>query len=215
VEDILKKQTFLQEAIGQGIVSFNKLAEHIKPEIEKAIGKKPKHASVAMALRRYAEKLELKQNKIEFSFFKETLLKTDICLIIIEESQASLDRLQSIYNSMDLKHGNIFNIVHANYEIGIITNQSSKDKVLDAFSDFRVIRVVDHLVIISLTYTKDYIFTPGIIYNVTRFLAWENINIYNIWLTTQELNLLISKEDAMRTYNILEKLVNSTNAKKS
>jgi len=162
-----------------------------------------------MALRRYAEKLELKQNRIEFSFFKEILLKTDICLVIIEESPASLDRLQSIYNSMDLKHGSFFNIVHANYEIGIITNQRSKEKVLDSFSDVKIIRVEDHLVVLSLTYSRDYIHTPGIIYNVSRFLAWENINIFSIWLTTQELNILISKEDTMKTYNILEKLVDT------
>ena len=105
--------------------------------------------------------------------------------------------------------------MHANYEIGITTNKSQKDVVLDAFSDVKVIRVVDDLVVISLTYTRDYIFTPGIIYNVSRFLAWENINIFSIWLTTQELNVLVSKEDTMRTYNILEKLVNTNNSKKT
>ena len=34
VQDIINKHVFLQEAINHGIVSYNKLAEDIKPDIE-------------------------------------------------------------------------------------------------------------------------------------------------------------------------------------
>ena len=111
---------------------------------------------------------------------------------------------------MDLRHGKIFNIVHANYEIGIITNQSIKEKILNELSDQKVKRVVGDLVVICLTYSKDYLKTPGVIYNVTRFLAWENINVYSIWLTTQEFNILISHDDTIRTFSILNKLVKTS-----
>ena len=210
VEETLRKQIFLQEAISHGIVSYNKLAEYIKPEIEKELGKKLKNSAVSMAIRRYAEKMESKENTISLNYFRETLLKTDICYIIVEESAAALNKIQSIYNRMELKHGNIFNIVHANYEIGIITNQRTKGMILDELVDENISRVVEDLVVISLTYSKDYLLTPGIIYNVSRFLAWENINILSIWLTTQEFNLLISRDDSMRTYNALEKLIKTS-----
>ncbi len=210
VEETLRKQIFLQEAISHGIVSYNKLAEYIKPEIEKELGKKLKHSAVSMAIRRYAEKMESKGNTISLNYFRETLLKTDICYIIVEESAATLNKIQSIYNKMELKHGNIFNIVHANYEIGIITNQRTKGMILDELVNENISRVVEDLVVISLTYSKDYLLTPGIIYNVSRFLAWENINILSIWLTTQEFNLLISRDDSMRTYNALEKLIKTS-----
>jgi len=210
VKEILNKEIFLQEAIGRDIVSYNKLAEFIKPELEKKVGKKIKTSTISMAIRRYSETLEKKQNNISFNYFSETLVKTDICYIIVEESSTALPQIQSIYNKMDLRHGTIFNIVHANYEIGIITNQSMKDKILDELSEQRVKRVVDDLVVISLTYSKDYIKTPGVIYNVSRFLAWENINVYSIWLTTQEFNILISHDDTVRTFSILNKLVKTS-----
>jgi hypothetical protein len=207
IKDILNKEVFLQEAIGRGIVSYNKLADYIKPELEKKVGKKVKHSTISMAIRRYAEKLEKKQNTISFNYFSETLVKTDICYIIVEESSTALPQIQSIYNKMDLRHGTIFNIVHANYEIGIITNQSMKEKIINELNSQRIKRVVDDLVVISLTYSKDYLKTPGVIYNVSRFLAWENINVYSIWLTTQEFNILISHDDTVRTFSILNKLV--------
>lgn len=207
VQDILNKQVFLQEAINHGIVSYNKLAENIKPEIEKELGKKVKHNAVVMALRRYTEKLEKKQTKPSLNYFRETLLKTDVCYIIVEESFTALDKIQSLYNKIELKHGKIFNIVHGNYEVGIITNQSYKEEILKGLSEENILRIVEDLVVISLMYSRDYLFTPGVLYNVLRFLAWENINVLSITITPQELNLVVSREDAMRCYNSLEKFV--------
>ena len=210
VKDILNKQVFLQEAISNDIVSYNKLAMNIKDEIEKEVGKKVKHNAIVMALRRYSEKLEDKQHKLSLNYFREILLKTDICYIIVEESSTALDKIQSLYHKTELKHGKIFNIVHGIYEVNIITNQVNKEKALDDLVNENVLRVIEDLVVISLLYSKDYLLVPGVLYNVLRFLSWENINILSITLTSQELNLLVERKDAMRCYTILEKLAKSS-----
>jgi hypothetical protein len=210
VQNLLNKRIFLQEVITQGIVSFNRLADNIKPEIESELGRTVGHNAVVMAIRRYAKNLDKKQQNVSFDYFRETLLKTDVCYVIVEESPTVLNKIQSIYNKMVFKHGKIFNIVHGNYEIGIITNQSNKEKILDGLSDENVLRTIDDLVVISLMYSGDYLFTPGIIYNVLRFVAWENINVLNITLTPQELNVVVSRDEAMRTYDILAKLVKTS-----
>ena len=207
VQDILNKHVFLQEAVNHGIVSYNKLAESIKPEIEAELGKKVKNNAVVMALRRYSDKLEKKQHQLTFNYFRETLLKTDVCYIILEESSTSIDKIQSIYNEIDFKRGGIINIIQGNYEVGIITNQRSKEKLLDLLSDEKILNVLEDLVVISLTYSKDYIFTPGVLYNVLRFLAWDNINIVGIIMTQKELSLVVSRKDTVRCYNVLDKLV--------
>jgi len=210
VQDILNKHVFLQEAINHGIVSFNKLAESIKPEIEKKLGKRVKHNAIVMALRRYSERLEKKQTRSSLNYFRETFLKTDICYIMVEERPSALNKIQALYNQIEFKQGKIFNIVQGNYEVVIITNQVNKDKILDQLSDENIARVVEDLVVISLMYSRDYLFTPGVLYNVLKFLAWENINILSITITPQELNLVVSRKDTMRCYNTLEKLVKPT-----
>ena len=210
VKELLNKHVFLQEAINQGIVSYNKLAEHIKPEIEKELSKKVKHNAIVMALRRCAENLEDKQYKTSFGYFKETLLKTDVCYIVIEESEKSLSKLQSLYTDIEFKRGGIFNVIQGNYEVGIVTNQEYKSKLIDLLEGEKILKTVDDLVVISLTYTKDFSFTPGILYNISRFIAWENINILNVLNTPKELSFVISRDDAMRTYHVLEKLVKTS-----
>lgn len=210
VHDILNKHVFLQEAVNHGIVSYNKLAADIKPEIEQELGKKVKNNAVVMALRRYSDKLEKKQQKPAFDYFRETLLKTDICYIVVEESPTSLDKIQALYNEVDFKRGGILNVIQGNYEMGIITNQRSKDTLLDLLSDEKILNVIEDLVAISLTYSKDFMFVPGILYNVLRFLTWENINIVGIIMTQKELSLIVSRIDAMKCYNTLERLAKSS-----
>ena len=163
-----------------------------------------------MALRRYAEKLEKKQHKSSLNYFREILLKTDVCYIIVEESSTALNKIQALYNEMELKHGKLFNIVHGNYEVNIITKQENKKKAQDDLAEENILRTVEDLVVISLLYSRDYLLTPGVLYNVLRFLAWENINVLSITLTSQELNILVSRRDAMRCYNTLEKLAKTT-----
>jgi len=63
VQECISQNLFLQEAINLGIVSYNKLAEYIKPDIEEAIGAKTNRSSIAMAIRRHIEKNKVKQRK--------------------------------------------------------------------------------------------------------------------------------------------------------
>jgi len=215
VQDILNRHVFLQEAINHGIVSYNRLAENIKPDIEVELGKKVKHSAVVMALRRYAEKLEKKQVQPTYNYFRETILKTDICYVIVEDSPTLLNKIQKLYVDIDVKRGGIFNIIQGNYEIGLITNQRHKKKLLDLLSEEKILNVLEDLVVISLTYSKDFLFTPGIMYNVLRFVAWENINVVGIILTQKELSLVVSRKDTMRCYNTLEHLVKSSKEEKN
>ncbi len=215
VQDIVNKNIFLQEAVKHNIVSYNKLASNIKAEVQQIVDRKVKTNSIVMALRRHAEKIEGKEKTPTFDYFRETLLKTDICYIIVEESPNALTRIQNLYEQIDFKKGQIFNVIQGNYEVGIITNQDSKDKIMDLLYDEKVLRVVEDLVLISLTYSKVYMFKPGVMYNILRFLAWENINVVSIILTQKELSMLVSREDTMRCYNTLDKLVKHSKSKKN
>ena len=56
---------------------------------------------------------------------------------------------------------------------------------------------------ISLTYSENFLFTPGILYDVSRFLAWENINVLDIVITKTEISIIVSKKDLMLCYKTL------------
>ena len=202
VKDIINRQIFLQEAVNNKIVSYNKLAHRLKPEIESELGTNVKHSAIVMAIRRHAEKSKNILRTSKFSYFIETI-KTDICYISLEESSTLLPKIQTIYSIVDFKKGGILNIIQGNFEIIVITNKRYEDELLEILHEEKVLETVDTIVSISLTYSKEFLFIPGVLYDIVRLLAWENINIIDIILTSTEMNIIISKKDLMRCYEKL------------
>lgn len=192
----------MQECINNDLVSYNKVASNLKTEIEQEVGKPVKTNSIVMALRRSTNMLEEKAGEASFSYSIETI-KTEICYIVLEESTTLLSKLQDLYPVINFKKGGVLNIIQGNFEVAIITNKKYKEELLDVLADEKVLDTIDNLVSISLTYSKDFLYTPGILYKISRFLAWENINIYDIILTKTELNIIVEKKDLPRCYKTL------------
>jgi len=207
VEKLMENKLYLQETMHQGVISCNSLATKFKTEIEDELGKEVKHSAIVMALRRYEEKLSKSIREPSFDYFIETIMKTNITYIVLRETPSLLPKLSTLYHVIDFKKGGILNIIQGNNEVGVITNERYKEKLLDLLKMESVYIKVDNLVSISLMYSKDFTFTPGVVYNVSRFIAWENINIINILHTPTELSLVVNEADAMKCYRILQKLV--------
>lgn len=82
-----------------------------------------------------------------------------------------------------------------------------KKKLLDLLGTESVVHVLDNLVSISLTYSKDFTFTPRVLYNFVRFITWENINMVNVIHTPSELSIIVDKKNAMKCYKISDRLM--------
>jgi len=204
IKDILKRNVLLQEAITQDIVSFNKLAERLKPEIESELGKKISKSAIVMALRRGNAIPKIDAKTIPFSYSIETI-KTDICYILLEESVDLLHKLRNLYSIIDFKKGGILNIIQGNFEVAIITNKKYEDELLDLLHDEKVLDKIDDLICISLTFSDEFLYSPGVIYDVSRFLAFDNINIIDFILTKTEMSIIISKKDFLKAYKSIRR----------
>lgn len=206
VNRLIDNKKFLQEAINQGVISNQSLAKKLKPEVESELGQEIKTSAIVMALRRYEEKLESIREP-PFDYFLEIGMKTNICYIVVSESASLLPKISTLYRSIDFKRGGILNISHGTYQAGIITNDRYKEKLLDILKTENIVHVIPDIVMISLTYAKDFTFTAGVLYDVVRFVTWENINMLNVLHTPSELFLYVEKKDAVRCYKTLERLL--------
>jgi len=203
VKDILKRDGLLQEAMNRNIVSYSKLASYIKPEIEKELGREIKPSAIVMAIRRLSEELE-KHPIPRFHYSIETM-RTGLSSIIVACSPTLLEKLEKMYDMIDFRRGGVLNIVQGNHEIAIITNSKYKEKLIEIIGRENVLEIIDDLASISLAYPENFLHVPGVVYDVTRFLAWENINIVNIILTKTEFSLIVSEKDLMRCYSVLNR----------
>ena len=71
----------------------------------------------------------------------------------------------------------------------------------------KILNTEDNLVSLSLRYSKEFYYTPGILASIIRKLAWEGVNIFEIVSTFTEMTVITGKNDAMKGYNALDSMM--------
>lgn len=206
VKKIIEEQPMLREPLANGIINYAALAEKLKPQIEKELGIKVKETAIIMALRRYSEELSAKEIKnLRIYFDTEIVLKNNIVDISIAKTPELFRDLEKLHKAIGYEKGTL-NIIQGNNEVSLITNEKSFSKVMKVIEKDKITDVVHKLASVSMGLSKEYLHTPGIIAELTRKLAWNNINIYEIISTNTEITLILSDKDAIRAYDALSEL---------
>ncbi|MBU0628793.1 MAG: hypothetical protein KKC75_06390 [Nanoarchaeota archaeon] len=207
VGKIISSRPILHEAIEQDIISFGNLAEKLMPEIETELGKEVKHSAVVMALRRYAETIQKNTVKPKFDYNSEIIMKTSLCDISVRKSPGLFSKLKKIYSIVNYEKGDALNIIHGNYEVSIVSNMRYIEKIKAELKGEKILNTEKDLVSLSLSFSGDFLHTPGIISTAARKLNWENVNIYELVSTLTELTFIVSKKDSTKGYDVLQRLV--------
>ena len=209
VKKIVHEQPFVEEGLGEGIISVASLAEQLQPKIEQELNKKIKLPAVVMALRRYAEEITGHREKSRlFDYTGELLVKTNIADFTFVKTHTLLAKLRTVHNLVSFERGDTLNIILGNNEVSIIINEKYMKSLAKFLSGEKIINREKDLVSLTIVFTKgDFTHTPGIIFNAVRKLAWNNINIYEIVSTMTELTFILHKNDSMKAYDVLQELV--------
>ena len=167
-----------------------------------------------MALRRHSEDLaggEVK--KIRFAPHAQLTLKTNLVYFSVKRSPELFRKLENLYKHFDYELGDTFNVIHGNYEVSIITDDKHEKKVAAALLGEEITTKEKNLVSISMSLEREFVYTPGIIFAVTRKLYWDNINIFELVTAATELTFIFQQKDAMRAYASIQELIEEKNEK--
>lgn len=208
VKNNIEQHPMLYEVISYNLINYANLAEYLKPLIEKELGYVVKESAIVMALRRYSESIRKKDKiTVPFTFNTELIMKTGIIDITIIKTPTFTNKLKKIFDLVNYSKGEILNIIHGDYEITIVINQKHEEKIKTIFSKDEIINIEKELVSLSMSFSKEFLYTPGILYKATRKLLWENVNIYENISTMTELIFIVKKKDAIRAYKALQELI--------
>jgi aspartokinase len=210
---------FLREALSKKLLNYGAVAAVLKPRIEKNLGKHVKNYAIIMALRRYADSIGSKHEGTKimkvFERGSELNMKSGLCDITVSKSRTLAEKIRKLYSAIDFEKGDILNIVHGNLTVTIIVNEKYKERTLNILSREKIIHIEDDLTQVSVKFPHEFLYTPGVLYQMTREFLWHNINLIEIVSSLTELNFMIKRKDAVRSYSILEDLlVSSKKAKK-
>ena len=209
VKKIVNGQPFVEEGLANGIISIGSLAEQIQPKIEQELNKKIKIPAIVMALRRYSEEIaEHRKKAKDFDYAGELLIKTNICDFTVIKTTTLMNRLKNIHHIVNFERGDTLNVIIGNNEVSIIINEKYEEKLKKFLAGEKIINKQHELVSLTIVFKSEkFTDTPGVIFNIVRKLAWENINIYEIVSTMTELTFILNKKDSMKAYDVLQEMV--------
>lgn len=199
-------EPFLQEALSRKIVNYGALGMELRPKIERELGHEIKISAIAMALHRYAEKQRLVRKVPGFELHSEIMLRTGLVDITLARSGTLINKIRQLFSRENMSHGDFFNIIWGTQEVGVITDEKHLGEARNVFGEERILNVEMDLVAISMTFEKDFFYSPGAIARVTHELAWHHINLFEVISTMTEFTVLVKKMDAMRAFDILDAL---------
>jgi aspartokinase len=213
VRSLINSRPMVYEGMIEGVISHAALAENLQKDIEKEMGHNVKLPAIVMAIRRYNDTLieSSKIKKKDFKFNSEIIMKTGLADITIVKSPACLEKLKRLYPLVNYERGETLNVIHGNYEITVVISERYLSKVKEILSNEKILNVEKDLVSLSISFSSDFLHTPGILSKVIRKLAWEDINIYENISTMTEVIYIISNKDSVKAYKALQALVESKN----
>lgn len=190
---IIERSRYLSEAISKGIINYSSLARYMKPEIEQMLIKDVSVASIMMALKRLERELKPNSNYNKV-FIKKPELTVRSSLVLI-----------SVLNKIVLN--NKTEVILKNQGV----NEASYIMSQDVFAELKISKkdvsaCISNLSSLSIKLPGETLNTPGIYYFFLKSLAWEGINIIELFSTPHELTIIVEDKDIERVFSIIKSL---------
>ncbi|MFH1447496.1 MAG: hypothetical protein ABIG39_01420 [Candidatus Micrarchaeota archaeon] len=206
VYDVLDEDMYIRKAIQIGIANISAIAEHIRSEhIPDASTE-----AVRAALRRYASETadDVSGNALgkvlentEFS------LRSNVSVVQVFHERSLFPRLQEALKNVG---GNI-SFVSSSQAVTIITRDESLPGLIKTLGRNNIIECRKGLHAIHLLSGKEIKTTPGFVAFITGLFLRKGINIIEFYSCYKDTVLIVSREDSLRVYSLLDKVLGNRN----
>lgn len=206
VQKQVRELPHLEQFIERDLVSFHRLARHLRPEIEKELGHPVEDGAIVMALSRLRDRMGERRRRedeapawagIEFS------LRSGAVEIDLRKGPDSEERTHQLRRLLEGGPDDVFNVISGQYEITLIASARYEARFLKALEGERILNVERDLSLLYLRFPKEVLYQPGFFDRVLRELAWENINVYEVISTLTEFVLVLKSAQAAKAYDLL------------
>jgi aspartokinase len=207
VQKYVRSLPHLEQFIERDLVSFHRLARHLKPQIQKELGKEVEDSAIVMALSRMRDKLrDRSDEQIKnpgYSKMKISL-QSGALQIDLKRGTKTGEKLREIQQIVK-DGGEILSITQSMYEITIISEEKHEKQFLGILKGEKILNVEKNLSLLMLRFGDELLYQPGFLDRVLKELSWENINVYEIISTLTELIVVLKEDQAGAAYEVIRK----------
>ena len=209
VSAMIRKKPFIEEALVREIVNYAYLADMIQPEVEKALRRKVNRYAIIMALRRLKD--QLKDSFVGSAPLQlknsEIAIISDVFEVTVAKSPDNIKKVSEIYRIVDFSRGDFLTVTQGLYEITLISNAKYRNRIVRVFGEGNALKIIGHLASLIVRISPEESDSLGLLYNLTKALSWENINIAEVVSTFTEEIFMIDEDDAPYAFNAIKSLV--------
>ncbi len=205
VEEVVKGDPRLYEALAMGIVNNHSLARRIQNEVAVRCGHNPRVSTIAVSIQRLSSKIK---NKEVSGSYKEIFstsrlqFRDDIVLLYLQPDTIVDD---PGYNSLfEVTRG-----FHVKIQgIGVTTilvGEEDLKKITIKKED--VIQEIKELSAIIITSPKEIVQTPGIIAQIMASLSGSDINVVEVTSSYDNTFIIVEKKDSLKAVDTIRHMI--------
>ena len=202
LEEIFLSKPFLEEFLQQELININALARLVQPAVSKERLERVSVSTVAMSIRRLAEKRQSTFSLPDKSPRFHIHVSNDLQVYLFDRSEKVTDFLNGLSRKNQFS---FLNITLGISEISLIIDSelALKHKAfLKKSSRFSM----SDMSAVTLRFRDATIQEVGVYYRILRELALERINIVELFSAGEELTLVVKREDIDTAFHILTQL---------
>ena len=136
-------------------------------------------------------------------------MKDKIVVVKLRNEPSIAALLARFSESVDYGRGETLHIVSLVDTVTVVTDAKNLDKLLKSIPKKNTLRVYENLAEIIISLSDEVIFRPGAVAAVSGKLARGGINMFEFISSTPHGIIIVSEKDALRSYQLLQKLVPS------
>jgi hypothetical protein len=196
---IIQRSRYLSEALSKNLINHSSLARYIKPELENMLDKKISDASILMAIQRISK--DFKPKYSSENIFRDPpslVIHSNLFLLTYSENQFNFAKNEDDF--ILLAHG-------INETTLVASTKLQKDIEKDIENNL-IKKQINNLAAITIELPKQAIDSSSVYYFFLKSLAWEGINVIQIFTTTEELTLIVTEKDLKTALGIIQSLFN-------
>lgn len=215
VRFVVSKNQSLIECLSEGLVNYTWLAEKIADEVAKISERKRVNLdAIKAALIRYEEELKKEKQALMKSvgkvLAKSTLeLQNDITVLTVKKYTVER-KLKEILEVAS--RSRFFNFTQGKKSYTFVISQEDEENVERMIEREDILDKVEKQSALVMISPYDIMFTPGVVNFLTRLMYLNGINITQIMSCYTDTILIISKEDSVKAFKLLQDVIEQQRA---
>ncbi|MBI2185187.1 MAG: hypothetical protein HYU39_09550 [Thaumarchaeota archaeon] len=204
VKVVIERDGAIRNDLARGLINIRALARYVQQRVGEE-GEVTSLDAIISAIRRYPVQESVEVHQRIGRLLQKLTMRNKIVDISIMNDPEIPSALGKIASQIDYSRGETFRIVAGVESIRVVVDEKNLDK-LHVIPKSKVLKVVRNLaeIIVSLSEVAEH--TPGVVSTVTTELAMNGINMIEFMSCVPELVLVVEEKDALRSYDLLEKL---------